>query len=507
MYGKIKSACIQGIEGCSVDVEIDISNGLPQFQIVGLPDSSIRESVERVRAAIKNSGFEFPLKRITVNLAPADVRKEGSSFDLAIAAGVLCTSGQVCIQELDQALFIGELALDGAVKGIPGILALVDHAKKTGIKRVYLSKENMEEASIIAGIELIALDHLRQVTKDGNIVKHLRGKVIKAPTEPTELEDDFAEVKGHEHAKRALMIAAAGMHNILFIGPSGSGKTMLMRRFPSILPEMSEQEAMEVTKIYSITGQLKHRSRLMRSRPFRAPHHTISASGLIGGGRIPKPGEVSLAHQGVLFLDELPEFPRSALESLRQPIEDKMVTIARASAVYSYPTRFLLAGSMNPCPCGYWGAETETHACSCSPIRVTAYRSKISGPLADRIDLQVEIPPVDYETAIPAKPGMSTAEMKRKVEAAHCIQLRRKQFNSELKGKALGKYCSLPKSAQELMREAFQVLGLSMRAYERVLRIARTIADLEHAEIINHEHVAEALQYRALDRKYKEVIR
>lgn len=508
MFGKIQSACIQGIEGQTIDVEVDISNGIPQFHIVGLPDSAIRESVERVRAAIRNSGFEFPLQRITINLAPADVRKEGAAFDLAIAAGILHTSGQLAFDEPDRCLFIGELALDGTVRGIPGVLALIDHAKNSGFKTVYLSKENADEASIITGIKLKPIEHLAQFKHNINDINDLSVKTNQhADDSPSLNAEDFADVKGHEHAKRALMIAAAGMHNILFIGPPGSGKTMLMRRLPGILPEMTENEAMEVTKIYSITGRMKHVSSLMRHRPFRSPHHTISAAGLIGGGRIPKPGEVSLAHRGVLFLDELPEFPRAALEALRQPLEDKKVTIARTSAVYAYPSDFILAASMNPCPCGYWGAESEAHDCRCTPLQIASYRSKISGPLADRIDLQVEIPAVDYLTASQSAPGMSTAQMREKVEHAHRIQLQRKTFNSNLKGRMLGEYCRLPDDAQSLMREAFAALGLSMRAYDRLLRIARTIADLEMSEHIQKSHVAEALQYRCLDRKYHQAIR
>lgn len=506
MFGKIKCACIQGIEGCSVDVEVDISNGLPQFQIVGLPDCSVRESIQRVRAAIKNSGYEFPLKRITINLAPANVRKEGSAFDLAIAVGIMHTSKQVYFNDTTHTLFVGELALDGTIRGIPGILALVDHAKKTGIKRIYLSEENIAEASIVTGLELIPLNHLSQLKEHINAVNDLGHKQTYNTVNDTDAED-FSDVKGHEHAKRALMIAAAGMHNIIFIGSPGSGKTMLMRRFPSILPEMSEQEAMEVTKIYSITGKLKDHSQLMRTRPFRSPHHTITATGLIGGGRVPRPGEASLAHCGVLFLDELPEFSRPALEALRQPLEDKEVTIARANAVFTYPTRFILACSMNPCPCGYWGAEIDHHSCQCSPLQIKGYRSKISGPFADRIDLQVEIPPIDYETAVHTATSISSKEMRNGVKAAHQIQKKRKLYNSELSGKALRKYCVLPKDAHALIRDAFKVLGLSMRAYERVLRISRTIADLEQREHIQLNHVAEALQYRCLDRKYKDVIR
>lgn len=517
MYAKVYSAAVTGIDGQMIEVEVDVAGGLPQMTIVGLPDNAIRESTERVRAALKNSGFEFPLGRITVNLAPADLRKEGSAFDFAIAIGILACSGQMQLSDIDGCVVIGELSLDGQLKPVSGVLSMVHASKTSGFTRILLPKDNIAEATLIDGMDIVPLHHLECINPKSekfiNVNNYSLNKLSLGQPESDSVFDytcDYSEVRGQQHAKRVLMIAAAGMHNVLFIGPPGSGKTMLIRRLPTIMSPLDNDEAIEVMKIYSVVGKWTDRKKLTRERPFRAPHHTISYAGMLGGGAVPKPGEVSMAHHGILFLDEMPEFNRQVLEVLRQPLEDQYVIISRAKAALKYPTCITLAATMNPCPCGYWGDRTHIGRCQCTPAMIRRYRSKISGPLLDRIDLHTEVPRVQYKDITGANMDenhllYSSGVMQNRVIEAQLLQKNRYlgmgiRYNSELNGKMLKVYCAVSREADELLRRSFETLGFSVRSYDRILKIARTIADLDGMDTIETSHIAEAIQYRTLDR-------
>lgn len=508
MISKVKTCILQGLEGHMIDVEVDISNGLPQLNIVGLADMSIKESKERVRSAIKNSKFKFPLSRITINLAPADLKKEGSQIDLAIAVGILLATEVIETTDISDICFVGELSLDGKVNKINGALPIVISLRELGVKKVIMPFENKEECSALEGIDIIPVETLAQVVSFLNKeieINTYKTDVASIFDEQDEFIDRFEDIKGQEGAKRAMEIAAAGGHNILFIGPPGSGKTMLAKRINSILPKLTFEESLETTKIYSITGLLED-NKLITKRPFRAPHHTISPIALVGGGRIPKPGEVSLSHYGVLFLDEFPEFGKSAIEILRQPMEDGIVTVSRVNSTLTFPSQFTLVATMNPCPCGFFGDSIKE--CTCTQRSIDSYLAKVSGPILDRIDIHIEVKPVKYSDLEKDNTDAETSEeIRKRVNIARDIQTERYKgediySNSELGSKNISKYCNLDESSKNLLELAFNNLGLSARAYDKILKVARTIADLDLSEGIKEKHIAEAIQYRSLDRKY-----
>lgn len=507
MFSKVVSMGSFAMDAYMVTVEADLSGGMPHFSIVGLPGMSVSESRDRVRSAIKNSGFDFPVSRITINLAPADIKKEGSVYDLPILIAILTAGRQLKIKSLSEKAFIGELSLNGEIRRVKGALPMAIKAAQSGIKEIFVPAANAAECAVVENVIVYPVGSVR------DLAAHFEGDNLIIPAKKGNFKDiereeflpDFADVKGQYAAKRALEVAAAGGHNVMMIGPPGSGKSMLAKRIPSILPDMTYEESLETTKLYSVSGELPENFSLIKVRPFRSPHHTISSAGLAGGGAVPRPGEISLAHNGVLFLDELPEFAKATLEALRQPMENGNITIVRAACGYTYPCSVMLVCAMNPCPCGYYGHPERE--CTCPKGTPAKYLSRVSGPLLDRLDIHIEVPPVDFQRLSDSKPAESSEKVRERVNAARKIQQERFKgteitCNAKMNGAETKKYCVLEPSASAVLEKAFERMNLSARAYDKILRVSRTIADLRGSENISSADVAEAVQYRSLDRKF-----